>query len=300
MSDREPWPRTDVVLPERTLSVRRAAGDGAPAVFVHGLGGSSMNWTALMAAMRGDVDGYAIDLPGFGFSPPARDGDASPQGHARAVADFIDAELGSQPVHLFGNSMGGNVALQLAARRPDLVQTLTLISPALPKPYLTPNTGVLTLLAMPGAGEWLMARSRERLTPEQRVQGTIDACFAAPHAVPDEWRQRAVDDLATRAHLPYADDAFLRSLRSLLGTFVDRGPDRPWELAVRVECPTLLVYGLQDRLVDPRGAHRATKYFRHAEVLMLAASAHVAQMEQTEMVYRAWVSACRDRSGARN
>ena len=64
--------------------------DAPKAVFVHGLGGSSLNWTDLMALMQGDVDGYAIDLGGFGQSPPPRDGDFSPQGHARSVIEFID------------------------------------------------------------------------------------------------------------------------------------------------------------------------------------------------------------------
>jgi hypothetical protein len=48
------WPREDLRLPTRTLSVRHAPGDtpGLPAaLYVHGLGGSSLNWTDLMHAM---------------------------------------------------------------------------------------------------------------------------------------------------------------------------------------------------------------------------------------------------------
>ena len=91
-----PWPRTDTFLPSRTLAVRHAPSTtpGAPgAVFIHGLGGSSLNWTDLMAAMQSDVDGYAIDLGGFGQSPPPRDGDMTPAGHAAGVAEFIVDEL---------------------------------------------------------------------------------------------------------------------------------------------------------------------------------------------------------------
>jgi pimeloyl-ACP methyl ester carboxylesterase len=91
-------------------------------VFIHGLGGSSLNWTDLMAALQPDVDGYAIDLGGFGQSPPPRDGDMTPAGHAAGVVEFIVEELGGEPVHVFGNSLGGAVALQLAARRPDLAR----------------------------------------------------------------------------------------------------------------------------------------------------------------------------------
>jgi pimeloyl-ACP methyl ester carboxylesterase len=53
---------------------------------IHGLGGSSLNWIELMGELDADLDTIAVDLPGFGASPPPRDGDYSPRGHARSVA----------------------------------------------------------------------------------------------------------------------------------------------------------------------------------------------------------------------
>ena len=73
-----PWPRRDVVLSNGTFSLREArpaSPDAAPALFVHGLGGAATNWTDLMALLRDRLDGVAPDLPGFGWSPPPRDGD---------------------------------------------------------------------------------------------------------------------------------------------------------------------------------------------------------------------------------
>lgn len=293
----EPWPRTQVTLRNRSLSLRRAPGpDGAPpAVFIHGLGGTSLNWTDLMAMMAQDVVGWAVDLNGFGQSPPPRDGDVTPQGHARAVAEFIDEELQGQPVHLFGNSLGGAVALQLAARRPELVRTLTLISPALPNVYATQGTVPLTVMALPGVGESLLRRFREKVPVEERVRNTMQAVMVHPDLTPERRLQEAIAEQQAREHLPYADDEFLRSLRGLLGTFVDRGPERPWKLAERVECPALLVYGLRDSLVDSRSARRATKHFAHAELLVLPDGGHVSQIEHPELVYEAWQRACRDR-----
>ena len=52
---------------------------------MHGLGGSSQNWSALMPLLADVVDGEALDLPGFGDSPPPDDGNYSVTGHARAV-----------------------------------------------------------------------------------------------------------------------------------------------------------------------------------------------------------------------
>ncbi|MEI6360724.1 MAG: alpha/beta hydrolase [Actinomycetes bacterium] len=284
-----PWPREDVFLPNRTLSVRHAepTGEGLPlAVFLHGLGGSSLNWTDLMARLRDDVDGFAIDLGGFGQSPPPRDSDMTMAGHARSIAEFIESR-GRGPAHVFGNSMGGSVALQLAARRPDLVRTLTMISPALPQVFATKSNFHLPVIAVPGVGERLVPKYLES-DAGARVRGTIDVCFADPSRVSSQRMAEAVEEVKSRDHLPYASDAFLRSLRGLLKTFVDVGPNRPWKLAERVTCPTLVVYGRKDPLVDARSAHRVTKHFSDAHVVVLPDSGHVAQMEHPDFVAAAW------------
>jgi len=284
-----PWPREDVLLPNRTLSVRHAEPltPGLPtAVFVHGLGGSSLNWTDLMDGLRGEVDGWAVDLGGFGQSPPPRDGNMTPSGHARGLVDLI-SYLDSGPVHLFGNSMGGAIALQLAARRPDLVRSLTLISPALPSVFATRSNIHLPVIAVPGVGERLVPKYLET-DPVSRVRGTVDLCFADPSRVSDVRLAEALEEVKERDHLTYASDTFLRSLRGLLRTYMDVGPNRPWKLAERVTCPTLVIYGRKDPLVDPRSAHRVTKHFPNAHVVVLPDSGHVAQMEHPEFVAAAW------------
>jgi len=283
------WPREDVMLPGRTLSVRHAPGREAglpPAVMAHGLGGSSLNWTDLMGLLQGDVDSWAVDLGGFGQSPPPRDGNMTPSGHARSLAEFVE-HLAAGPVHLFGNSMGGAVALQLAARRPDLVRSLTLISPALPSLFATKSNAHLPVIAVPGVGERLVPKYLET-DPGSRVQGTIDVCYADPTRVSPQRLAESVEEVRSRDHLPYASDAFLRSLRGLLRTYLDPGPNRPWKLAERVACPTLVIYGRKDPLVDPRSAHRVTRHFRDAHVVVLPDSGHVAQMEHPEFVAAAW------------
>jgi pimeloyl-ACP methyl ester carboxylesterase len=289
VSPSAPWPRSDVSLPQRTLSVRHAESTtpGVPsAVFVHGLGGSSLDWTDLMGRMRADVDGWSVDLGGFGQSPPPRDGDMTPAGHARSVAELIE-HLGTGAVHLFGNSLGGSVALQLAARRPDLVRSLTLVSPALPSLFATKSNFHLPVIAVPGVGERLVPKYMES-SAGGRVRGTMEVVFADPSRVSPVRLAEAVEEVEIRDHLPYASDAFLRTLRGLLRTFVDVGPNRPWKLAQRVTCPTLVIYGRKDPLVDPRSAHRVTKYFRDAHVLVLPDCGHVAQMEHPEFVAAAW------------
>ena len=287
------WPREDIVLANRTLSVRHAPGSepGLPAaVYVHGLGGSSLNWTDLMYRLQRRVSGWAVDLGGFGGSPPPRDGDMTPAGHARSLAELIE-HLDVAPVHLFGNSLGGAVALQLAARRPDLVRSLTLISPALPAVFATRSNFHLPVIAVPGVGERLVPKYLEA-DVGSRVQASIDVTFADPTRIAPERLAETVEEVRSRDHLPYTSDAFLRTLRGLLRSFLDVGPDRPWKLAERVTCPTLVVYGRKDPLVDPRSAHRVTKHFPNAHVLVLPDCGHVAQMEHPDFVAAAWERFC--------
>ncbi len=285
------YPRNIEFLAKRTISYRSTrTSDTSPdrvGVFLHGLGGSSLNWTDLMLALAPQLTGYAIDLPGFGMSPPPRDGDYSPSGHARAVAEFImDKELG--PVDLFGNSLGGAVALQLAARKPELVRSLTLISPAFPSLYATKGNVHLPAIALPGVGEKLIPKFFQ-MPAEDRVQATVDGCTARPDQFSQIRMAEAVEELKERDHLTYNADAFLRSLRGLFATNTDLvGPNRPWKLAERVTVPTLGIYGRDDVLVSAKNAHRFTKHFPNAHVVVLPDTGHMAQSEHPEFVKAAW------------
>lgn len=291
-----PFPGTMLQLQNRSLFVRSsspvpAAADGAAkdaALFLHGLGGSSLNWTDLMIELQGEVEGYALDLPGFGQSPPPPDGDYTTRAHARAAADVI-GQLGIGPVHVFGNSMGGSVAVHLAAYYPAAVASLTLISPALPQ-YTAMRTNIhLPVLSVPGVGERLVSRYL-RADAGWRAQATIDACFADPSRMPVQRMAEAVDEVRRRDAFPYAADAFLKSLRGLLATYRDASQGRPWKLAEQVACPVLVIHGRADRLVDARGADRASRHFSDVRVVVMPDTGHVAMMERPDATAEHWRS----------
>ena len=255
-----------------------------PAVMVHGLGGSALNWTSLMALLADRLAARAPDLPGFGLSPPPADHDYSVGAHARAVARLIDSD-GRGPVHLFGNSLGGAVATTIAAYRPDLVRTLTLISPALPDYRPGRDRTQVALLASPGVGP-MLSRRLAAMTPEQRVEGLLELVYADPSAVTEQQRALAVAEVTRRAELPYATDALASSARGLLREFVRTGRGGLWRLAGRVTAPTLLLYGRQDRLVSHLVAPKAKAAFSDATVVVLPRTGHVAQLEHPELVER--------------
>ncbi|MEU7555109.1 alpha/beta hydrolase [Streptomyces sp. NPDC044571] len=278
-----------VVLPGLELAVRfrppRRPGL-PPALFVHGLGGSSTNWSDLMAQLEDEVDGEALDLPGFGWSPPPANRDYSLTAMARAVIRHLDA-AGRGPVHLFGNSMGGAVVTRVAAVRPDLVRTLTLVSPALPELRVQRSAVPTALLAVPGTAA-LLARLTRGLTAEQRTRGVTDLCYGDPSRVTPEGFRHAVEEMERRLALPYFWEAMTRSSRGIVDAYTLGGQHGLWRQAQRVLAPTLLIYGARDLLVSYRMARKAAAAFRGSRLLCLPEAGHVAMMEYPEVVATAF------------
>ncbi len=268
------------------LYVRRA-GDpaGEPAVFVHGLGGSSTNWTDLMVLLADRLDEHAPDLPGFGHSDPPADGRYPLDLHVRAVAGYIE-RLGRGPVHLAGNSMGGAVAVRLAAERPELVRTLTLVSPGLPSHVPRRTDPRLPLLLLPGVSH-AMVRILSRTPVERYATDLVRYLYADPSRVHPQRLAEQVEETTRRRGLSWTYDALVRSLRGLVRTYLEPGPRNLWWQLAAVgarRTPVLLVWGRQDRVVSPGIAPLAARRLGGCRLLLLDDAGHVAQMERPEAV----------------
>ncbi|MFD4525983.1 alpha/beta fold hydrolase [Streptomyces sp. NPDC058470] len=278
-----------VGLPGITLTVRSRPPVRAglpPALYVHGLGGSSQNWSALMPLLGDLVDSEALDLPGFGDSPPPDDGNYSVTGHARAVIRYLDSS-GRGPVHLFGNSLGGAITTRVAAVRPDLVRTLTLVAPALPELRAQRTTWPTVMIALPGVAR-LFTRLTKDWSAEQRVRGVLALCYGDPGMVTPEGFRDAVEEMERRLALPYFWDSMARSARGIVDAYTMGGQHGLWRQAERVLAPTLLVYGGRDQLVSYRMAQRAVRAFRDSRLLTLPDAGHVPMMEYPETVATAF------------
>jgi pimeloyl-ACP methyl ester carboxylesterase len=287
------WPGRTVDLPGGQVYVRGvpAARGAEPALFIHGLGGSSTNWTDLMdlLAHRQVVRpaGHllactAIDLPGFGNSPPPASGDYSVNAHATAVIELIE-KLGTGPVHLVGNSMGGAVSTRAAAGRPDLVRTITLISPALPDLRPRPMPLRLALASMPGIGPKIMDLLRT-MPAEERTDRTIKDLYTDPAAVHPARRSAEIAEVLRRDSLMHASEAIVLSARSMVHEYFRVGRRSLWHDAAAITAPALILHGSHDRLVNPVMAGKAARAFHGARVLVLPGVGHVAMMEQPAVV----------------
>ena len=285
------WPGHSVDVAGQQIYIRTTPGDddsGEPALFVHGLGGAATNWTDLAGLLRARLAIEAIDLPGFGRSGPARNGDYSLQAHANTVIAYLD-QAARGPVHLVGNSMGGAISIIVAARRPDLVRTLTLVSPAVPdlKVRLHPlkNDWRMGLLVVPILGS--MALRKMGAAPVQtRVKGTIAVCFADPSRLSEQRFQEMVDEAAERADKPWADQAMLGSTRGLVRSSFLHGR-AGWAMMRSISAPTLVLWGDEDKLVAPDLAPFVAAAIPQARLLVLDHVGHTAMLEMPEVSARA-------------
>lgn len=286
-ADEEPapdFPGELIDVGSHTLFVRRGpvVPDAPTLLYVHGLGGQGTNWTDLMTVLSPSTTGVAVDLPGFGHSPGAADDDYSLAAHASAVIAVARTLPG--PVHLVGNSLGGAISTVVAAAEPDLVASLTLLSPALPDALPRRDAALMPALTLPGIGPALWRRSAA--TPaERRLADTMAVCYADPSVLhPTRWQQ-GVDEIQRRDGLPWAEKAFTGSLRSLVGDgFFAFGESNLWRRAASVTAPTLAVFGTADRLVAPRVGRYAQRIFHDVRVVVLDRIGHVAMMEVPQVV----------------
>jgi pimeloyl-ACP methyl ester carboxylesterase len=297
------WPGEFVSLGETKVFVRTAPAAGPvsrqaaePVVCVHGFGGSSNNWTDLMALLSGSArEGQqaqdhgddptfsctSLDLPGFGFSPPAP-ASCTVSGQAALVAQLIE-HLEAGPVHLVGNSFGGAVCTRVAATRPDLIASVTLVSPAMPDLWVRPVAARFPALCVPKFGSWLLSRV-QKMAPQARVEASIATIYYDGRCVHPDRIAADIAEIQRRDTLGYGDAVLVRCARSIVAEYLRRGPNSLWRDAARVTAPALVIYGSHDKIVDPRMAGRAARSFPRSRVVVLPRTGHVAQMERPEAV----------------
>lgn len=123
--------------------------DAPPFVMVHGFGGQTFSFRYQVAEFARDHRVVAIDLKGFGYSERPENGNYSLTEHARTVLRVMD-ELGIGRTVLMGHSMGGDVAMRVAASAPERVEKLILVAAAPGrKVWVAPRLAPVKLI-MPG------------------------------------------------------------------------------------------------------------------------------------------------------
>jgi len=248
-----------IELPGDDLHVLDVGNRSAPPiVLVHGYAGSIRWWDRVIPALVREHRVVAVDLLGHGGSAKPTDG-YSISNQARHVARALAAR-GVSGATVVGHSMGGSVAVALAADHPEAVDRLVVLDMSTRAP---PPRGLVERLSYtPVIGQLL----RRVATDETIKDGYADA-FAPGFRVPD----RVVGDLQAMTYSSYA------KARDGSVAFLEERP-----LDERVEAlagPTLIVFGDRDRLTEPRDANDYSATPRITKAVV-AGAGHSPQVER--------------------
>lgn len=245
-----------------TLALRQT-GDGPPLVLVHGVGATRAIWGRVLERLAGDHAVTALDLPGFGDSPPAGPGFGLDE-VADAVAEGLAAAGVATPFALVGHSLGGAVALTLAHRHPDVVGRLVLVAPA----GLSPRPPWLAELLALAAGLLVPVR---RLVGGPLVGSPAARALMLTGTVHDGARLHP-DDARTIL------GASARALRLREGIAAVVAADlRP--LLARLAAPPGLVWGERDLTVPADGLDAVLALRPDAPARLLPDTGHVPMLE---------------------
>jgi pimeloyl-ACP methyl ester carboxylesterase len=255
-------------------------GDGPPMVLVHGLGGSYLNWATVGPKLSASHRVYAVDLAGFGLTPPAGRG-TTITANQDLLDAFCRAVAPDEPVVLIGNSMGGLITMLQSVAHPGRVAAAVLVNPALP---LVDLGGVspftiqrLIVPTFPGLGHAAMRRYYETTSAEERVEETIAFITADPSVVSEARRQASIEMQKLRDEMEWAIPSFIDASRSIASALTRVRSFR--KMLHKISCPTLLIHGERDRVVSPGSARWAAKERPDWQFRMLHGIGHVPMIE---------------------
>ncbi|RSC37112.1 alpha/beta fold hydrolase [Agrobacterium sp. FDAARGOS_525] len=243
-----------------------------PILLIHGGGSDNagISWYRLMNPLSQSRSVWAPDLPGFGGSVAA-----APVGGPGALAavtiDLLD-QLGISRAIVFGVSMGGDVALNLALRHSERVAGLVLIAPGGLVPMIG-NHQYTHFLA------WLAAQTPDwLLLPAIRFSNrftvaALGTMVADPSNIPPE----VVAEFVREARQPRGGIAYARYNQVTLGQHGMRNDMSSYVHNVTV--PTLFFHGVEDRLVPPEASQRAASRMAQSRLVIVPHCGHWAQLE---------------------
>jgi pimeloyl-ACP methyl ester carboxylesterase len=243
-------------------------GSGEPLVLVHGIGHTWRGWKPMLPRLEQRFDVLAVDLPGFGHSPPLPPGEAStPERLADAVASAMD-DAGFEDAHLAGNSLGGWISLELARR--GRARTVTAISPAGLAHAREQDLGKGVLLGMR-----FLARAMP--APEAILRNPVGRTLFAGPTLGKPWRADP-DDLMEQSELfanaPGFDATLPHTLRRQVAGLNE------------IRCPVLLLWGTKDVILIPRQGRRFERLIPGAELRYLKGLGHVPMSDDPEGLAR--------------
>jgi pimeloyl-ACP methyl ester carboxylesterase len=236
------------------------AGAGPGLLLLHGLSATHRNWEHTIPAFADRWHVVAPDLPGHGES--AKPDAPYTINFYAGMMRSLGRELGFRDAVVIGNSLGGQIAVELALTYPSWTRAVVLAAPA---GGFGPGAGAFGWVIGAVAGPRLL-----RLA----LPLALDRCVSDPSSPACEERRRILAERLRHDDYP----SFARAVnRSLVGALAAR--HQPLH---RLTQPALLIWGRDDRLLALSGSRRVLREVPHARLAVLDGCGHLPMVEQPE------------------
>ncbi|KQW43831.1 MULTISPECIES: alpha/beta fold hydrolase [unclassified Roseateles] len=249
--------------------------DPLPLVLIHGTGASLHTWEGWVAELAQTRRVISFDLPGFGLTGPNADHDYSNARYIAFVRNLL-SRLGVGRAIVGGNSLGGEIAWQLALADPALVAGLVLVDAA--GFDFTPESLPLgfRIARIPVVREpmrWLL--------PRRAIEASVLDVYGDPG--------RVTAALVDR----YYELTLREGNRVALMRRMDQLGAGPVERLGDIKVPTLILWGERDRLIPPQWGREFKKGIPNSHLVVFPKLGHVPQEEDpaaTLAALRDWLS----------
>jgi len=251
------------------------AGDPVPIVLIHGTSASLHTWEAWATELAPTRRVISFDLPGFGLTGPNAANDYSDDYYVGFVRDLL-RKLRVDNAIVVGNSLGGEIAWQLALADPARVAGLVLIDSAghdfvpesIPLGFLIARIPVLR-----EPMRWVL--------PRRAIESSIRAVYGDPSRVTAAQVDR------------YYELALREGNRVALMRRMDQLAPGPVERLPEIKAPTLILWGGKDRLIPPRWGRAFAQAIPGSRLVVFPELGHVPQEEDpaaTLAALRDWLA----------
>lgn len=236
-------------------------------LFIHGFLSSTFSFRRLVPLLQEEYNIISVDLPPFGNSGKSIQYVYSLENTAKTVIGLIET-LGIKNIAVIGHSMGGQISLNMAHMRPDLVQRAILLSSS---GYLKPMKPSLVLTSYLPFFHYFIKRHLARSGVIKNLQNVV-------------YDHRLIDEEMYNGYLmPFLNNEIFKALARMVR---HHEGDLPSEVLKKIETPCLLIWGEHDKVVPLQVGKRLNQDLKHSDLIVLKETGHLVPEERPEDVYK--------------
>ena len=249
------------------LNIQRFGAGEIKLVAIHGLGSASSAWDLVNPKFKKRYEFITLDLPGHGDATMAATKDMAPVRLSQIIKTELSG-IGIDKFHLIGNSLGGWIALEMAAEFPDEVLSVTGVAPA--GLWLTPKTHRNGELAI----SRYMARATYRfayLIARFKFMRSIGFKLVSP-----QWEKFSIETCAKAAIAMGSATGYYTTWDAFLGNRFDK------EISPNI--PVTIIFGDSDNTLPANNSQEKSLAPKHSKWVVLSQSGHAPMWDQVDAV----------------